>query len=100
MQDRFQRTVVEAFDLPQPLTDTVVNGFEVDNVWLDQKVIAELDGWDFHRDRHHFVRDRERDAVHADHGFVVLRVTWERLQQPEREAERLLRILRRRGYAG
>ena len=100
MQDRFQRAVVDRFHLPQPLIDTRVNGFEVDALWPAQRLIVELDGWDFHADRQSFIDDRERDAVHADHGYAVVRITWERLDQtPRREAERLRRILAARARA-
>jgi len=62
-------------------------------------VIVELDGWDFHKDQQAFEDDRERDADHLDHDLVTIRITKTRFeQQPDYEAARLLRILRRRGY--
>jgi hypothetical protein len=44
------------------------------------------------RDR--FESDRDRDAEMLARGLVTVRITWERLLRwPEREAERLRRIL-------
>ena len=62
-------------------------------------VIVELDGWDFHRQREAFEDDRERDADHLDHDFVTIRITKTRFEnQPDYEAARLIRILRKRGF--
>jgi very-short-patch-repair endonuclease len=94
MQDRFQIAVIDAERLPQPLTDTTVEGFEVDAVWPDHRFVVELDGWDAHRGREAFVTDRERDAVLAERGWLVVRITSDRLYgDPRREGERLRRIL-------
>jgi hypothetical protein len=58
-------------------------------------VIVECDGWGFHNSRAAFEDDRERDADHLDHGLVTVRLTKPRFDgAPEREAARLLRILR------
>ena len=60
----------------------------------DERVIVELDGWDFHNDRRTFEADRSRDADTLVAGFVTIRITWERLHEhPCREAARLRRIL-------
>jgi Transcriptional regulator, AbiEi antitoxin/Protein of unknown function (DUF559) len=94
LQDRFQTEVVEACGLPQPLTDTVINGLEVDVAWPQARLVVEIDGWDAHRSRVAFVTDRERDAHHAACGWLVVRITSERLRDdPRREGERLRRIL-------
>jgi len=83
--------------LPTPRTNVKLDGgYEVDAVFDQQKLIVELDSWEFHRDRGAFSTDRERDAHHLEHGYATVRITWERLQdQPAREAARLRRILRR-----
>ena len=73
-----------------------MSGFEVDAYFPEQRLIVELDGGDFHRDRSVFESDRERDAVHLADGVPTLRITWDRLvDTPEREALRLRAILRR-----
>lgn len=94
MQDLFQTAVIDTLGLPQPLTDTIVEGFEVDVAWPAQRVVVELDGWEAHGGRHAFAADRERDAILAEHGWLVVRITWDRLRDdPRREGERLQRIL-------
>ena len=69
-------------------------GYIVDALFVDERVIVELDSREFHLDPIAFEADRERDAETLAHGFVTVRVTWQRIQQrPQREAERLHAIL-------
>jgi len=91
----------ERYGLPTPQMDAVVCGYEVDALFREEKVIVELDGWNFHWSRFSFESDRDRDADTAAAGFLTVRITWERIeQQPQREARRLQAILaRRRGVA-
>jgi very-short-patch-repair endonuclease len=89
--------MVRDHGLPVPLVDTTLHGREVDALFPDERVIVELDGWDTHRSRASFDSDRERDAAHAELGFLTVRVTWPRLTHaPEREARRLETILAHR----
>lgn len=95
-EDRFGAFCQE-FGLPQPLVNTVVAGYEVDAYFPAERVIVELDGWDFHSSRRSFDSDRERDAAMLALGIVTVRVTWARLiGAPEREAARLRAILEAR----
>ena len=74
-----------------------VAGWEVDALFPREKVIVELDGWEFHSSRQSFEDDRERDACTLAAGFVTLRVTWTRIHaRARREAVRLHQILRQR----
>jgi very-short-patch-repair endonuclease len=74
--------------------NTQVAGHEVDAFFPEHRLIVELDGWDFHRDRHNFEEDRERDADALAAGLSTLRVTWPRMiTRGAREAARLNRIL-------
>ncbi|MEO6857826.1 MAG: type IV toxin-antitoxin system AbiEi family antitoxin domain-containing protein [Solirubrobacteraceae bacterium] len=83
-----------AHQLPTPLVNTQVAGHEVDAFFPEHRLIVELDGWDFHRDRHNFEEDRERDADALAAGLSTLRVTWGRMiSRGTREAARLERIL-------
>ncbi len=83
------------FELPRPLVNPVVAGYEVDALFAREKLIVELDGFDFHADRAAFERDRERDADTSMVGFQTVRITWTRLMQaPAKEAARLHAILR------
>ncbi len=93
LEDAFL-TFCRQYDLPIPLVNTRVAGHEVDALFADERVIVELDGWDFHRDRYAFEDDRERDADTLAVGLVTVRITWERLtHRPDREASRLGAIL-------
>jgi hypothetical protein len=37
--------------LPVPLTNRMLNGYEVDAVWPEHRLIVEVDGYEFHRGR-------------------------------------------------
>ncbi len=87
----------ERFGLPRPRVNTVVNGFEVDGYFEAERLIVELDGYEFHRGRQAFEDDRDRDAEMLAAGLATVRVTWERIQKRSaREAERLRKILGQR----
>lgn len=62
-------------DLPRPRTNAVVDGLEVDAVWQAARVAVELDGWEFHRHRRAFQRDREKANALALAGWTLLRFT-------------------------
>ena len=85
------------FGLPDALVNTMLAGFEVDAYFPRHGVIVELDGWEFHRSRYSFESDRDRDTTMLALGVVTIRITWRRLvEQPEREARRLRKILDQR----
>ena len=87
----------ERFGLPMPLVNEPFGPYTLDALFPNERVIVELDGWEFHNSRDSFESDRERDAELLARGYVTIRITWERLiQHPEREAARLLTILRAR----
>jgi len=83
------------YDLPTPLTNISLNHREVDAYFPHHNLIVELDGWDYHKDRHAFETDRERDAHHLAHGTPTIRITKQRVTtDPDGEADRLHQILR------
>ncbi len=91
------RRFCRRFGLPKPETLAIVHGYEVDALFPAQRLVVELDGWEFHRGRVAFGDDRDRDADLLDCGYPTVRITWERLHETaEREAGRLHRILARR----
>ncbi len=90
LEDAFL-TFVERHHLPRPEVNQRIAGYEVDMLWRDQRVIVELDGWDYHDGRTAFERDREKDAALLTEGFPVVRITSGRLT--DREATRLRRLL-------
>ena len=84
----------ERYGLPQPLVNTRVAGREADALFSAERVIVELDGYEFHSSRDRFEGDRDDDAEMLAIGLATVRITWERMTQtPAKEAERLRRIL-------
>lgn len=65
--------------LPPPEVNVLVEGFEVDALWRDQKLIVELDGYEYHSTRAAFERDRDRDMALQISGYRIIRVTSRRL---------------------
>jgi very-short-patch-repair endonuclease len=91
------RRFCRRFGLPRAVTLATVHGYEVDALFVEQRLVVELDGWEFHGDQVAFGSDRDRDADLLDFGYQTVRITWDRLHEtPEREAARLKRILARR----
>jgi very-short-patch-repair endonuclease len=98
-EDRFL-AFCERFGLPRPQVNARVCGYEVDALFAAERVIVELDGWDFHQDRGAFERDRNRDADMLAAGLVTVRITWARMTgSPRKEAARLSSILAQRRAA-
>jgi very-short-patch-repair endonuclease len=68
---------------------------EVDAVWPDHRLIAELDGYDAHTTRRAFENDRAKDRELVVAGWRVVRITWRQLEhQPERLASQLRALMR------
>jgi Protein of unknown function (DUF559) len=89
------------YGLPTPTTNTHLMGYEIDVLYPRERVIVEVDSHLFHSDRDSFERDRKRDVVMLEAGYVTVRITDERMKhEPEPEARRLLAILaaRRNSY--
>jgi hypothetical protein len=81
--------------LPLPVMNSIVEGYEVDALWPERKIIVELDSRAFHDNDPAFETDRVRDAVLQLAGYKVLRVTWKRLQrEPAVVAGQLRQALR------
>jgi very-short-patch-repair endonuclease len=89
---------VRRFNLPIPLVNTKVAGYEVDILFGAEKVVIELDSYEFHRDRRSFMRDREKGAALAAEGFLTVYETWDRIigAGADREAARLHKTLAQR----
>lgn len=50
------------------------NQYLVDLVWTEGRVVVEVDGYEFHSDRHAFSLDRRRDYELTVSGYLVLRL--------------------------
>lgn len=93
LEERFQDFLIRA-DLPLPRTNAVVEGYEVDCVWPEQRLIVELDGHASHSPAHAFEVDRARDRRLEAAGWRVIRITWRQLvQEPELVEADLRRLL-------
>jgi hypothetical protein len=79
LEDWFLAIVRQA-GLPRPLPNHVLTApdherIEVDFYWPTHRLVVELDGWEYHRTRDAFERDRRRDAALQAIGINVLRFT-------------------------
>lgn len=98
-RSEFERELLAACveaGLPLPALNTTVEDEEVDAHWLGTTMLAELDGWRWHRTRQAFERDRAKSLKLEDAGYTVIRLTWRQLTA-EREVtvSRLRRLLAR-----
>jgi very-short-patch-repair endonuclease len=60
-------------DLPRPQVNRYDNGREVDFRWPAERLIVEIDGWQYHRSRRAFAADRARDRAALVTGWRVAR---------------------------
>jgi very-short-patch-repair endonuclease len=66
-----------------PDTNAIIEGYLVDFVWRDRKLIVEVDGYRYHRAPSRFESDRERDVELGTRGWTVRRFTWRQLTTRE-----------------
>jgi hypothetical protein len=94
LEDRFL-DFLQAAKLPLPTTNLSLQlegvWIEADCVWLEQRLIAELDGHAFHGTRLAYEDDRARDRALTAAGWRVMRITWRQLHD---EPEAIVRDLR------
>jgi very-short-patch-repair endonuclease len=87
--------------LPVPETKVWVNGFEVDFLWPELRLVVETDSLRHHRTPAQQARDRLRDQAHAAAGFTPLRFTHEQVRyEPEHVRDVLGDVARRLGVGG
>ena len=66
----------------------------LDIAFLAEKVLAEIDGWAYHRDLRAFLTDRARQNALVLEGWVVIRTTWYELtQDPNRFVRNVVEAL-------
>ena len=89
LERRFLELCLEA-GLPQPRTNFVVHGFELDCYWPEYRFAVELDLFETHGSRAAFERDRKRQEDLLLAGIGMTRVTGPRLErEPEAVIERV-----------
>jgi hypothetical protein len=93
LEKRFLELCLEA-GLPQPRTNFVAHGFELDCYWPEFRFAVELDLFETHGTRAAFERDRLRQEDLLLVGIGMTRVTGPRLQRkPEEVMRRVARLL-------
>jgi hypothetical protein len=92
LEERFLELVAEA-DLPPPLTNAQVAGYEVDFLWPEQRLIVETDGAATHLTPTAFEEDRRRDAAFQVAGLRIVRVTWRQVTEEAGAIRATLRAL-------
>ena len=58
-----------------PRVNQILNGYETDFHWPEQRVVVEVDGYEHHREKVNFDGDRHRGLVHRVEGFEVVRIS-------------------------
>lgn len=97
LERRFLELVIQA-GLPQPHTNYVEHGFELDCYWPEYRFAVELDVFETHGTRAAFERDRERQEDLLLVGIGMTRVTGPRLErEPDEVIRRVARLLEQRG---
>ena len=74
LEDRFLKLCAR-HGVPRPRTNVHLGPHEVDACWPDRRVAVELDGWQRHKDRIAFQRDRTKANDLQRAGWRVLRFT-------------------------
>jgi very-short-patch-repair endonuclease len=92
--ERRMLALLRAAGLPPSDVNVRVCGHEVDMLWRAERLIVEIDGFEYHRTREAFERDRLRDARLQAAGYRVMRITWRQLsEQPEAVVARVAQAL-------
>lgn len=60
---------------PLPLVNHRLNGILTDFHWPHARLVVEVDGYEFHKERAQFEEDRRRGLVHNAAGYTVIRVS-------------------------
>lgn len=89
--------LVLAAGLPQPRTNFVEHGFELDCYWPEFRFAVELDVFETHGSRAAFERDRQRQEDLLLVGIAMTRVTGPRLErEPDEVIRRVAQLLAQR----
>jgi very-short-patch-repair endonuclease len=86
-------TFAERGNLPRPETNVVIEGCEVDCVWREQRLVIEVDGWETHKTRAAFERDREKSRILQAAGWRCVPVTYLQLRYASKDVGRDVRRL-------
>jgi Transcriptional regulator, AbiEi antitoxin/Protein of unknown function (DUF559) len=87
-------TLCARHSIPEPQTNQIVCGYEVDAFWPEANLVVELDGYAAHGTRRAFQRDLARDRRLVGAGYRPIRVTPLDLADARSLAAELLDLLR------
>ncbi len=80
--------------LPTPQANVLVGGYLVDAYWPQEKLVVEVDGYEFHSDREAFERDHRKLGRLTLAGYQVLAVTYRQVvDEPEWVVGAIRRLL-------
>lgn len=68
-------------NLPTPSVNVLAEGYLVDFLWAEQKVVVETDSWSHHGDHLAFEKDHQRDVDLTAAGYDVHRTTYKMLER-------------------
>jgi len=88
--ERLFLPLVTEVGLPLPITGEIVNGYEVDFLWPDLRLVVETDGLRYHRTPAAQARDLERDQAHTAAGFTRLRFSHWQVKHDPAHVRRIL----------
>ncbi|TVP42841.1 MAG: DUF559 domain-containing protein [Gemmatimonadales bacterium] len=84
--------------LPRPESNVALESREIDFLWREECVAVEVDGYEYHRTRRDFDRDRAKDAWLIARGFRIVRLSWHQIvEEPLATAVLLGQVLARGG---
>jgi very-short-patch-repair endonuclease len=87
--------LIDAAQLPKPLTNALINGYKADIYWPRHNLVVEFDGWRAHGHRLAFENNRKRDQILLAAGIRVMRVTDRQLEdEPLAITARIAQALR------
>lgn len=74
----------------QPLLQVRIAGVGRVDLMIGERLVIELDGWEYHADREQFENDRQRDARLSARGFRVLRFSYRQVTERWFEVSRAI----------
>jgi very-short-patch-repair endonuclease len=80
-RERALLKLIDAAQLPRPLTNVRLHGYLVDAYWPEHGLVLEFDGWQAHGHRQAFEGDRKRDQVMLANRLRTMRVTDRQLKR-------------------
>ncbi|HEY2772378.1 MAG TPA: DUF559 domain-containing protein [Solirubrobacteraceae bacterium] len=95
LEDLFLALIRETDDIPEPQANVLIEGEWVDFVWVKQKLVVEVDGYQWHKTRADFEKNRRRDTKLQLAGYRVMRPTAQRIvHEPSELRQDIIQLLK------